>query len=213
MHIAGSSQMHQRAPTTSTCPRSNGRRRTRCRMRPWRLRSDSNRSPLTRNRRSARTRSSHSPTRAQTACALVGLCELRVLAERRFRVRRERLESERRRQRAASGNESFYVHSSGDKYSLSVPAGASATSPAMCISLLSGKMCFVARGDSGARGEGSDRVPRPAVECAGRPRRRGDVGRQVLVAFARSECSAVCCRCSQLPSRSASRRAAAGRDG
>jgi hypothetical protein len=51
----------------------------------------------------------------------------------------------------ASGNESFYIHSGGDKYSLSLPAGASATSPAMCISLLSGKMRFVARGDSGAK--------------------------------------------------------------
>jgi hypothetical protein len=49
------------------------------------------------------------------------------------------------------GNESFYVHGSGDKYSLSMPAGATATSPTMCISLLSGKMRFVARGDSGAK--------------------------------------------------------------
>jgi hypothetical protein len=49
------------------------------------------------------------------------------------------------------GNESFYIHASGEKYSLSMPAGASATSPPMCISLLSGKMRFVARGDSGAK--------------------------------------------------------------
>jgi hypothetical protein len=49
------------------------------------------------------------------------------------------------------GNESFYVHSSSDRYSLSLPSGASATSPAMCISLFSGKMRFVARGDSGAK--------------------------------------------------------------
>jgi hypothetical protein len=53
--------------------------------------------------------------------------------------------------KVAPGNESFYIHGSGDKYSLSMPAGASATSPAMCISLLSGKMRFVARGDSGAK--------------------------------------------------------------
>jgi hypothetical protein len=53
--------------------------------------------------------------------------------------------------KVAPGNESFYIHASGDKYSLSMPAGASATSPAMCISLLSGKMRFVARGDSGAK--------------------------------------------------------------
>jgi len=53
--------------------------------------------------------------------------------------------------RAASGNESFYVHSNTDKTSLSLPAGASATSPGMCISLLSSKMRFVARGDSGSK--------------------------------------------------------------
>jgi hypothetical protein len=51
----------------------------------------------------------------------------------------------------ASGNESFYIHGSGDQYSLSLPAGASATSPGMCISLFSGKMRFVARGDAGAK--------------------------------------------------------------
>ncbi len=53
--------------------------------------------------------------------------------------------------KVAPGNESFYIHGSGDKYSLSIPAGASATSPPMCISLLSGKMRFVARGDTGAK--------------------------------------------------------------
>ena len=53
--------------------------------------------------------------------------------------------------RAVSGNESFYVHGSSDKTSLSLPAGASATSPPMCISLLSSKMRFVARGDAGSK--------------------------------------------------------------
>jgi hypothetical protein len=53
--------------------------------------------------------------------------------------------------RVVSGNESFYVHNSADKYSLSLPAGASATSAGMCISLLSGKMRFVAKGDPGAK--------------------------------------------------------------
>jgi hypothetical protein len=52
--------------------------------------------------------------------------------------------------RAVSGNESYYVHSGGDKTSLSLPKGASATSPGMCISLLSSKMRFVVRGDSGS---------------------------------------------------------------
>lgn len=53
--------------------------------------------------------------------------------------------------RVVSGNESFYIHSKYDSRSLSVPSGASATSPLMCISLLSGKMRFVARGDTGAK--------------------------------------------------------------
>jgi hypothetical protein len=53
--------------------------------------------------------------------------------------------------RAASGNETFFVHSNVDKTSLSLPAGASATSPGMCISLLSSKMRFVARGDLGSQ--------------------------------------------------------------
>jgi hypothetical protein len=53
--------------------------------------------------------------------------------------------------RVVSGNEAFYVHGGSDKVSLSLPAGASATSPPMCISLLSSKMRFVARGDSGSK--------------------------------------------------------------
>jgi hypothetical protein len=53
--------------------------------------------------------------------------------------------------RVVSGNESFDLHSDSDSRSLSLPEGASATSPLMCISLLSGKMRFVSRGDSGAK--------------------------------------------------------------
>jgi hypothetical protein len=53
--------------------------------------------------------------------------------------------------RVVTGNESFYVHSKTDKVSLSLPAGASATSPGMCISLFSSKMRFVARGDAGSK--------------------------------------------------------------
>jgi hypothetical protein len=52
--------------------------------------------------------------------------------------------------RAASGNESFYVHSKSDRSSLSLPEGASATTPPMCISLLSSKMRFLVRGEQGA---------------------------------------------------------------
>ena len=53
--------------------------------------------------------------------------------------------------KVASGNESFYIHSRGDLYSLRLQNGGSATSPAMCISLFSGKMRFVAKGDPGAK--------------------------------------------------------------
>ena len=52
--------------------------------------------------------------------------------------------------RGISGNESYFVHSSADKHALSLPKGASATSPGMCISLLSSKMRFLVRGDSGS---------------------------------------------------------------
>jgi len=52
--------------------------------------------------------------------------------------------------RAVSGNESYFVHSYADKTSLSLPKGASATSPGMCISLLSSEMRFLARGDAGS---------------------------------------------------------------
>ena len=53
--------------------------------------------------------------------------------------------------KVASGNESFYIHSRSDLYSLRLQSGGSATSPAMCISLFSGKMRFVAKGDPGAK--------------------------------------------------------------
>jgi hypothetical protein len=53
--------------------------------------------------------------------------------------------------KVVAGNESFYIHGSTDKYSLSLPSGASATSAAMCISLFSGHMRFVARGTTGAK--------------------------------------------------------------
>lgn len=44
----------------------------------------------------------------------------------------------------AAGNESFFVHGAGERYSLSLPSGSSATSPPMCVSLLNGKMRFFA---------------------------------------------------------------------
>src|SRR5207247_5722427 len=53
--------------------------------------------------------------------------------------------------RVVAGNESFYVHSKMDEVSLSLPVGASATSPPMCISLFSSKMRFVTRGSSDSK--------------------------------------------------------------
>jgi hypothetical protein len=53
--------------------------------------------------------------------------------------------------RVMSGNETYFVHAGSDRNSLSLPAGKSATSPPMCISLLSSKMRFFVRGDSGAK--------------------------------------------------------------
>jgi hypothetical protein len=44
--------------------------------------------------------------------------------------------------RVVSGNESFYVHGAGDKSSLVLPPGSTATTGPMCISLFSGKMRF-----------------------------------------------------------------------
>ena len=44
--------------------------------------------------------------------------------------------------RVVPGNESFFVHSANDRYSLELPAGSSAVSPKMCISLLNSKMRF-----------------------------------------------------------------------
>jgi hypothetical protein len=44
--------------------------------------------------------------------------------------------------RVVLGNESFYMGGSGDRYSLSLPTGSSATTPPMCVGLLSSKMRF-----------------------------------------------------------------------
>jgi hypothetical protein len=52
--------------------------------------------------------------------------------------------------KVVAGNEPFYLRSKYDKWSLSLPAGSSATSPPMCISLLSSKMRFVAGGSKGS---------------------------------------------------------------
>jgi hypothetical protein len=55
--------------------------------------------------------------------------------------------------RVVDGNESFFVNRSSDRYSLSLPAGSSATSPPMCIGLLNSKMRFFVTnsGDPNAR--------------------------------------------------------------
>jgi hypothetical protein len=46
---------------------------------------------------------------------------------------------------AVRGNETFFVHGAADRNSLALPAGSSATTPPMCIGLLSGKMRFFAQ--------------------------------------------------------------------
>jgi hypothetical protein len=55
--------------------------------------------------------------------------------------------------RVVAGNESFFVHSVNDRYSLDLPAGSSVVSPPMCISLLNSKMRFfnLNTGDPSAR--------------------------------------------------------------
>jgi len=50
--------------------------------------------------------------------------------------------------RVVSGNESFYVHSTSDRYSLSLPAGSSAYTPKLCIGTTSTVMRFFVRSDN-----------------------------------------------------------------
>lgn len=52
--------------------------------------------------------------------------------------------------RVVAVNNPFFLRSSYDRHSLSLPAGSSATSPPMCIGLLSSKMRFVASGSRGS---------------------------------------------------------------
>ena len=49
-----------------------------------------------------------------------------------------------------AGNESFHVRSAVDRRALALPSGSSATSPRMCIGLLSGKMRFFATDATGS---------------------------------------------------------------
>jgi hypothetical protein len=53
--------------------------------------------------------------------------------------------------KVVAGNEPFYLRSTSHRYSLALPAGSSATSPPMCIGLLSSKMRFVVTGASGSK--------------------------------------------------------------
>lgn len=49
----------------------------------------------------------------------------------------------------ASGNEPFYIHADGDDQSLSLPAGARAAAPSMCLGLNDPTLRFVANGPAG----------------------------------------------------------------
>jgi hypothetical protein len=53
--------------------------------------------------------------------------------------------------KVVSGNEAFYIRSTSHRYSLALPQGSSATSPPMCVGLLSSKMRFVVTGPSGSK--------------------------------------------------------------
>ena len=53
--------------------------------------------------------------------------------------------------KVVAGNEPFYIHGSSDRYALVLPKGSSATTPAMCIGLLSTKMRFVTTGPAGSK--------------------------------------------------------------
>jgi hypothetical protein len=52
--------------------------------------------------------------------------------------------------KVVAGNEPFYIHSTADRSSLLLPTNTTATSPPMCIALLSSKMRFVVRGPAGS---------------------------------------------------------------
>jgi hypothetical protein len=52
--------------------------------------------------------------------------------------------------KVVAGNEPFYLRSPADRSSLLLPAGSAATSPPMCIALLSSKMRFVVSGPAGS---------------------------------------------------------------
>jgi hypothetical protein len=75
--------------------------------------------------------------------------------------------------RVVPGNESFSVHSSRDRYSLSMPPGSTATTSPMCISLFSGKMRFFTA-NSGAPGS---RIRVDVFYNGGLGRLLGGVGR------------------------------------
>ncbi|HEX5467963.1 MAG TPA: hypothetical protein VFW80_02830 [Gaiellaceae bacterium] len=53
--------------------------------------------------------------------------------------------------RIVSGNESFYVHSAGDRHSLYVPGGVSVTTPPMCFAVGDWHMRLFARGSGKIR--------------------------------------------------------------
>ena len=77
-----------------------------------------------------------------------------------------------------SGNESFFVRGSRDRYSLSLPAGATATTPPMCIGLLSGKMRFF----TSNAGASTSRLRVQVVYAGGTGGLLGSVGKLLGVA-------------------------------
>ena len=51
--------------------------------------------------------------------------------------------------KVVSGNETFYVHGSGEKLALSLPSGSSATTPPMCVAVLDPTLRYFAANDGG----------------------------------------------------------------
>lgn len=52
--------------------------------------------------------------------------------------------------RVVDGNEPFFIHANNDQQSLSLPAGARATAPSMCLGLNDPTLRFIASGSDGA---------------------------------------------------------------
>ena len=102
--------------------------------------------------------------------------------------------------RVVAGNEPFNVHGPGETQSLSLPAGSTATSPAICVGLLHPTMRFFGRGSGGGLlGALSTLQVDVLFEDAGGTTRSLPIGVYPAPASGRRacrlRCSPTCCRC------------------